>query len=805
MSEILISEQRPILALRGMTVFPKQMLHFDVGREKSVKALELAMKGDQRIFLVTQKNILDDEPTEKHLYRIGTVAKIKQVLRTQGDLVRVLVEGEYRACIGQLLQTEPCLSGRVESVPEQNSDAGAPRAEALMREAVMLFDEFLELLQKPAQELQLRLLAVHEPGFIADTIGQHATFGYQDKAKLLAQLNPVRRLDAAVRLLRHELEVLKLESEMQDKTREQIDKGQRDYYLREQLKVIRNELGEDDEEEDAAAYRAKIQALHLEQDVEEKLLKDVSRMAKQPFGSSEGAVLRSYLDTILELPWNKRTRERVDIQAARKILDEDHFGLEKVKERILEILAVKQMAPELPGQIICLVGPPGVGKTSIAYSIARCLNRKMARISLGGVHDEAEIRGHRKTYVGAMPGRIMTALSQAGSRNALLLLDEVDKMGADYRGDPSSALLEVLDAEQNGTYRDHYVEVPFDLSECMFITTANTTDTIPRPLLDRMEVIELGSYTDEEKLMIAKDHLLPKQMKKHGLKRAQLRLTDDAVREIITCYTRESGVRNLERRLGALCRKVDMRLVGEDAPKRITVSGSNLEEFLGVRKFPADQLPPTDPVGLVTGLAWTAVGGETLEVEVNVMEGSGKLELTGNLGDVMKESAHAALSYIRSRAEVLGIPVDFYKTRDIHVHFPEGAVPKDGPSAGVTVCTAMVSALTGTPVRRDIAMTGEISIRGRVLPIGGLKEKTMAALRHGIQTVIIPQANLRDLEEIDQTVRKSLNFITAEHVDTVLEAALLLEKPIRDRLKREDLTPIAVEGKKSGRKPAIRQ
>ena len=805
MSEILISEQMPILALRGLTVFPKQMLHFDVGREKSVKALELAMKGDQRIFLVTQKNILDDEPTEKHLYRIGTVAKIKQVLRTQGDLVRVLVEGEYRACIGQLLQTEPCLSGRVESVPEQNSDAGAPRAEALMREAVMLFDEFLELLQKPAQELQLRLLAVHEPGFIADTIGQHATFGYQDKAKLLAQLNPVRRLDAAVRLLRHELEVLKLESEMQDKTREQIDKGQRDYYLREQLKVIRNELGEDDEEEDAAAYRAKIQALHLEQDVEEKLLKDVSRMAKQPFGSSEGAVLRGYLDTILELPWNKRTRERVDIQAARKILDEDHFGLEKVKERILEILAVKQMAPELPGQIICLVGPPGVGKTSIAYSIARCLNRKMARISLGGVHDEAEIRGHRKTYVGAMPGRIMTALSQAGSRNALLLLDEVDKMGADYRGDPSSALLEVLDAEQNGTYRDHYVEIPFDLSECMFITTANTTDTIPRPLLDRMEVIELGSYTDEEKLMIAKDHLLPKQMKKHGLKRAQLRLTDDAVREIITCYTRESGVRNLERRLGALCRKVDMRLVGEDAPKRITVSGSNLEEFLGVRKFPADQLPPTDPVGLVTGLAWTAVGGETLEVEVNVMEGSGKLELTGNLGDVMKESAHAALSYIRSRAEVLGIPVDFYKTRDIHVHFPEGAVPKDGPSAGVTVCTAMVSALTGTPVRRDIAMTGEISIRGRVLPIGGLKEKTMAALRHGIQTVIIPQANLRDLEEIDQTVRKSLNFITAEHVDTVLEAALLLEKPIRDRLKREDLTPIAVEGKKSGRKPAIRQ
>ncbi len=805
MSEILISEKMPVLPLRGLTVFPRQLIHFDVGREKSVKALELAMKGDQRVFLITQKDILDDEPTENGLYRIGTVAKVKQVLRVQGDLVRVLVEGEYRALVKDYLQAEPCLAGRVESVPEQNCDSSTPKAEALMREAVLLFDEFLELVQKPAQELQLRILALHEPGFLADSIGQHVTFSYQEKAKLLAQLNPVRRLDMALRLLCHELEVLKLESEMQDKTREQIDRGQRDYYLREQMKVIRNELGEEDEEEEAASYRTQIQALHLDKAVEEKLLKDVSRMARQPFGSSEGAVLRNYLDAVLELPWNMRTRERVDIQVARKILDEDHFGLEKVKERILEILAVKKMAPELPGQIICLVGPPGVGKTSIAYSIARCLNRNMARISLGGVHDEAEIRGHRKTYVGAMPGRIMTALTQAGSMNALLLLDEVDKMGADYRGDPSSALLEVLDGEQNGTYRDHYMEIPFDLSECMFITTANTTDTIPRPLLDRMEVIELGSYTDEEKRMIAKNHLLPKQMQKHGLKKSQLRVTDDAIGEIITCYTRESGVRNLERRLGALCRKADMRLVEEDGPKRITVSGSNLEEFLGVRRYLPDQLPPSDPVGLVTGLAWTSVGGETLEVEVNVMEGSGKLELTGNLGDVMKESAHAALSYIRSRAEVLGISPDFYKNQDIHVHFPEGAIPKDGPSAGVTVCTAMVSALTGTPVRRDIAMTGEISIRGRVLPIGGLKEKTMAALRHGVQTVVIPKANQRDLEEIDQTVRKSLNFITAEHVDTVLEAALLLESPVRDRLKPEEPKAIAVEGKKTGRKPAIRQ
>ena len=458
--------------------------------------------------------------------------------------------------------------------------------------------------------------------------------------------------------------------------------------------------------------------------------------------------------------------------AARKILEHDHFGLEKVKERILEIIAVRQLAPEMPPQIICLVGPPGVGKTSFSYSIARCLTRKMARVSLGGVHDEADIRGHRKTYVGAMPGRIMAAMTQAGSSNPLLLLDEIDKMGSDYRGDPSAALLEVLDAEQNHTYRDHYLEIPYNLSDVLFITTANTLDTVPRPLLDRMEIIVLGSYTDEEKLMIAKNHLIPKQLQKHGLKKSQLRVTDEAIREIITCYTRESGVRNLERSVGEICRKAAMQIVAQETPKRITVTGTNLETFLGVRKFLPDRLPCMDQVGLVTGLAWTSGGGETLEVEVNVMEGSGKLELTGNLGDVMKESAHAALSYIRANADKLGVPGDFYKTKDIHVHFPEGAVPKDGPSAGVTVCTAIVSALTGVTVRRDVAMTGEISLRGRVMRIGGLKEKTMAALRHGIRTVIIPMDNERDLEEIDQTVRRQLNFISARTVDTVLEAAL---------------------------------
>ena len=524
-------------------------------------------------------------------------------------------------------------------------------------------------------------------------------------------------------------------------------------------------------------------------------------MKKQPFGSAEAAVLRNYLDTVLELPWKTRTKERVDVAAARKILDHDHFGLEKVKERILETIAVRQLAPDMPPQIICLVGPPGVGKTSIAYSISRALNRKMARISLGGVHDESDIRGHRKTYVGAMPGRIISGLIQAGSVNPLMLLDEIDKLGHDHRGDPCAALLEVLDGEQNGSYRDHFIEIPVDLSDVMFITTANTLDTVPRPLLDRMEVIELGSYTDEEKLMIAKNHLIPKQLEKHGIKKTQLRITDDSIREIVACYTRESGVRKLERCFAEIARKAAMELLDQEKPKRITVNGSNLEKYLGVRKYLPDRLPCSDQVGLVTGLAWTSVGGETLEVEVNVMDGSGKLELTGNLGDVMKESAHAALSYIRANAEKLGVVSDFYKTKDIHVHFPEGAVPKDGPSAGVTVCTAMVSALTGTTVRRDVAMTGEISLRGRVMAIGGLKEKTMAALRHGITTVIIPKDNERDLQEIDQTVRRQLNFVVASHIETVLDVALNRQHQLSPTI----LADIPADMGNQRRKPSIRQ
>ena len=800
MTETIYAGKMPILALRGLAVFPEQTVHFDVGREKSVRALEAAMKADQTLFLIPQKDLLVDDPKLKDLYAIGTVAKVKQVLKTQGENLRILVTGVCRGKITELQQSEPYLEGLVEAVSPTKSTDNV-RAHALRREAVSLYGLYLQMSEHPAQAIQLRMMASEDTGFIADAIAQNSGIDFPDKAKMLCQLNPVKRLETALRLLSQEVEMLRLESDIQEKTRSALDQNQRDYYIREQIKVLQDELGEADEASEFENYIQSIKNLHLSEELEKKLLKDVDRLKKQPFGSSEGAVLRNYLDTVLDLPWNQKTKERVDVAAAKKILEHDHFGLEKVKERILETIAVRQMAPEMPPQILCLVGPPGVGKTSISYSIARSLNRKMARISLGGVHDEADIRGHRKTYVGAMPGRIMAAMAQAGSANPVLLLDEIDKMGSDYRGDPSAALLEVLDAEQNHTYRDHYLEIPFDLSDVMFITTANTLDTVPRPLLDRMEIIELGSYTDEEKLMIAKNHLIPKQLKKHGLKKQQLRISDDAIREIISCYTRESGVRNLERAIGEICRKTDMQLISQEESKRISVTGSNLETFLGVRKYLPDRLPCTDEVGLVTGLAWTSVGGETLEVEVNVMDGSGKLELTGNLGDVMKESAHAALSYIRANAQKLGVAPDFYKTKDIHVHFPEGAVPKDGPSAGVTVCTAMVSALTGVSVRRDVVMTGEISLRGRVMRIGGLKEKTMAALRHGVRTVIIPKDNERDLEEIDQTVRRQLNFISAQTVDTVLEAALNRQVELRPGI----LTELPEEMASKAPKPGLQQ
>ena len=797
--EKLYAGKLPVLALRGLTVFPDQTVHFDVGRAKSILALEAAMKVDQTIFLVPQKDLLVDDPKLADLYPIGTVAKVKQVLKPQSENLRVLVTGICRGKVSELSQSEPYLFGTIEAVPEQQ-EPDSVRAQALRREANSLYGLYLQMSEHPAQTVYLQMMASTNAGFLADSIAQNSGIEFPDKAKLLCMLNPTRRLETALRLLHREVEMLRLEGEIQEKTKAVLDQNQRDYYLREQMKVIREELGEGDDEDECDSYAAGIQGLKLNADIEKKLLKDVERLKKQPFGSSEGAVLRNYLDTVLDLPWNTKTKERIDVSAARKILEKDHFGMEKVKSRILETIAVRQMAPEMPPQILCLVGPPGVGKTSISYSVAKALNRKMARVSLGGVHDEADIRGHRKTYVGAMPGRIMTAMIQAGSNNPVLLLDEIDKMGSDYRGDPSAALLEVLDGEQNKTYRDHYLEIPYDLSDVLFITTANTLDTVPRPLLDRMEVIELGSYTDEEKVMIAKNHLIPKQLSKHGLKKSQLRVSEEAVREIIACYTRESGVRSLERCIGDICRKAAMELLDGETVKKVLVTGSNLEQFLGVRKYLPDRLPCTDQVGLVTGLAWTSVGGETLEVEVNVMDGSGKLELTGNLGDVMKESAHAALSYIRANAPKLGVAPDFYKTKDIHVHFPEGAVPKDGPSAGVTVCTAMVSALTGISVRSDVAMTGEISLRGRVLRIGGLREKTMAALRHGIRTVIIPADNERDLEEIDQTVRRQLNFVSASTVDTVLATALNRPSQAAPALLAE-----LPERKPRARKPELRQ
>ena len=762
----------PVLALRGLTIFPNMLLHFDVGRGTSIKALDHAMTEGLPIFLVAQRDLAVEEPGLEDLYEIGTVSNVKQILRLPGDNVRVMVEGSSRGRLLSLGQTTPFLQGEVEVLEVPEHSRNTPRTEALIRSAYELFETYAELSPRMTGDVLISVLASEDPGYIADYIAQNIAMRASDKQAILEELRPVRRLEKLSHALSREVAILELEHEMQSKVREQLTSNQRDYFLREQLKVIQRELGESEGgDSELEEYRQKIAKAKLPKEAEEKLRKELDRLAKQPFGSAEATVIRNYLDVCLDLPWNKKTKERIDVAAARKVLDADHFGLEKVKERILEFLAVKQLAPGLKGQVLCLVGPPGVGKTSIAMSVARATGRKLARISLGGVHDEAEIRGHRKTYVGAMPGRIIEGIRRAGSSNPLLLLDEVDKLASDIHGDPASALLEVLDGEQNATFRDNFLELPYDLSEVLFITTANTTSTIPRPLLDRMEVIELSSYTDEEKLQIAKNYLLPKERKRHGLKKSQLKLTDDAIREVITGYTRESGVRVLERELAALCRKAAMRLVSGES-KQISLTGDTVEELLGVRKFHPERRETGSQVGVVNGLAWTQVGGEILQVEVNVVPGSGKVELTGNLGDVMKESAHAALSYIRSRAQQLGIEADFYKTKDIHVHFPEGAVPKDGPSAGVTITTAMVSALTNIPVRQNIAMTGEVTLRGRVLPIGGLREKTMAALRNGIRTVILPEENVSDLEEIDQTVRSALHFVPASQVDQVLAAAL---------------------------------
>ena len=792
----------PMMALRGLTVFPGMMLTFEVERSMSIAALNMAMSDDQIIYLVPQIDIATDIPTPEDVYGVGTVCRIKQMMKQPGSkTVRVMAEGIERGRTLAVRTDMPCFVAEVEPMPDV-AERKTARIEALIRHCCNLFDAYVTVSGNMAPESVITVLGSTNAGFVSNFIAQHVFLRPEQKQELLEQTRPSRRLTLLSKMLLHETSVLGLQHQLEEAAQDRLNQTQQEYLLREQMKIIQAELGEaDDPDSESTAYREKIQALHLPEESEQRLLKEVDRLKKQPFGSSEAAVIRNYLDICLEMPWNTRTEERLDVRAARKVLDDEHFGLEKVKDRITEYLAVRQLAPDVKGGVLCLVGPPGTGKTSIAMSIAHATNRKLSRISLGGVHDEAEIRGHRKTYVGAMPGRIINGLTIAGSMNPVMVLDEIDKLGSDYRGDPSSALLEVLDAEQNDHFRDNFMEIPVDLSDVFFVLTANTLDTIPRPLLDRMEVIELSSYTDEEKLQIAKNHLLPKQMKEHGLKKGSLRIDEETLRAIIRDYTRESGVRNLERCFGEICRKADMEILSQEAPKKITVTGSNLENYLGVRKFLPDRLPCTDQVGLVTGLAWTSVGGETLEVEVNVMDGSGKLELTGNLGDVMKESAHAALSYIRANAQKLGVAPDFYKTKDIHVHFPEGAVPKDGPSAGVTVCTAIVSALTGVSVRRDIAMTGEISLRGRVMRIGGLREKTMAALRHGVRTVIIPKDNERDLEEIDQTVRRQLNFISAQTMDTVLSAALNRPAEASPTI----LTELPGDVRTRVRKPGLRQ
>lgn len=771
-----IAEIMPMLALRGVTAFPNMILNFDVERPISISALEKAMSADRRIFLLSQKSPRVELPKQQDLYTVGTLCVIKQILRIPHDGIRVLVEGVCRARLLDILSEKPHFTVKLERIAEKRPAKLSGRVEAMLRQSYGLYSRYLELTSNPAPESVAALALSNDPGYVSDFITQNIHLRHPEKQQLLEELSPARRIDKVNKILLRELEVLEIEQQLRQKTQERLIQTQRDNILREQLKTIKAELGEGaDEMNELDDYRERIAKLDVSEEVSQKLYKELGRLSKQSYSSAESAVIRTYLDTCLELPWSKTTKERADVQAARKILDRDHYGLDKVKERIIEFVAVRQLAPDIKGTILCLVGPPGTGKTSIASSIAKALNRKMARISLGGVHDEAEIRGHRKTYVGAMPGRIIAAVNQAGTKNPLILLDEIDKLGRDHRGDPSAALLEALDSEQNFNFRDHYLELPFDLSEVLFVTTANTTDTVSRPLLDRMEVIELTSYTDEEKLQIAKRHILPKQRQKHGIKASQLRITDEAIREIIARYTRESGVRIMERKIAEVCRKAAVKLV-EGELNRIRINSGDLEQYLGVPKYKPEATAQKDEVGLVCGLAWTGVGGVILNVEATVLDGSGKLELTGNLGEVMKESAKAAVSYIRSRSHELKIDPEFYKNKDIHVHFPEGAVPKDGPSAGITIAIALISALTGRAVRRDIAMTGEITLRGRILPIGGLKEKTMAAFRHGIKTVIIPLENEPDLEEIDPTVKNALNFVAADHIDNILDIVLTAGK-----------------------------
>lgn len=787
----LIIHNIPTMALVGITVFPNTVFHFDVGRPISVNALNKSMASDQKIFLVSQKDMATEVPGFDDIFRMGTIARIKQVLKMPGGTLRVLAEGESRAIVYAPLSGSDYLRCDAYIIEGSEKPAVTKRDQATVRMLRDLFMQYGELAPKMGGDVMMKIFDSDDMEYLSDFIAQNIFIQHTDKQIILEEGDARKRCALLIQMLTREIDILEIEQEIQNKVKDQMDKNQRDYYLREQIRAINEELGDgEDAAGEARAYSDKIKELKFQKDVEEKLLKETTRLAKMQASSPESGVIRSYLDAVLELPWHKTTEENDSIEKAEKILDADHYGLEKVKERILEFFAVKTISGGIKGQIICLVGPPGVGKTSIARSIARAMGRNYARISLGGVRDEADIRGHRRTYIGSMPGRIIAAVKQADSKNPLILIDEIDKLASDYKGDPSSALLEVFDTEQNSTFVDHYIDVPFDLSQVLFICTANNAENIPGPLYDRMEVIELSGYTAEEKLHIAREHLLPKQLKANGLKASNLIINEAAMRAIIDGYTKEAGVRSLERELAKLCRKTAKHML-ETEKRSLRVTPNNLSKYLGNARFKKKDLGEQNDCGVINGLAWTSVGGEILVVEAIAVEGSGKIEITGNLGDVMRESVKAAVTYIRSRADVLGIVPDFYKTKDIHIHFPEGAVPKDGPSAGITIATALISALTGRKVSRSIAMTGEVTITGRVLPIGGLKEKTMAAYLADVKRIIIPQENVRNLDDIDKTVRENIEFVPASHMDDVVRAVFTYA-PITSEEKPKEKKPVGV-------------
>ena len=761
----------PLLPLRGVMVFPYMIIHLDVGREKSIAALEKAMVQDRLIMLSTQKDANTDKPEPDDIFKVGTVAEVKQLLKLPGGTIRVLVEGLYRAEIVEYISEEPYYE--VEINEFKDAEEKPTDVEALTRAVVSQFENWVKLSKKIPPETMVSVVVVEEPGRLSDLIVSHLSLKIEDKQLLLEAIDIKERLEKLCEILAREMEILELEKKIAGRVRKQMEKTQKEYYLREQLKAIQKELGEkDDKSTEIAEYREKLEKGNYPEEIKDKIKKEISRLEKMPNMAAETSVVRTYIECLLSLPWGVYTEDNLDINHAEDILNADHFGLDKVKERILEYLSIRKLTDSIKGPILCLVGPPGVGKTSLARSIAKAVDRKFVRVSLGGVRDEAEIRGHRRTYVGAMPGRIIQGMRTAGSSNPVFLLDEIDKMNADFRGDPSAALLEVLDPEQNNTFSDHYVENAFDLSKVLWVVTANTVHNIPRPLRDRMEVINIAGYTEEEKIQIAKRYLIEKQLKEHGLNNKQVSIADNTIQKVISEYTRESGVRSLERSIANLCRKAARKIVQEEK-KSIKITVQNLHTFLGSAKYHKRQAENKDQVGVSTGLAWTEVGGDVLPTEVSILKGKGNLILTGQLGDVMKESAQAGLSYIRSRVEKLGIEPDFYEKNDIHIHLPEGAIPKDGPSAGITMATAVVSALTGKKVRTDVAMTGEITLRGRVLPIGGLKEKVLAAHRLGIKTIILPKENKRDMDDIPNNIRKQLEFVLVEHMDEVLNCAMV--------------------------------